>query len=212
MTLTKAGAISMDNNLVVTGTASVESTSTFVNTVNIGGAGAGYENGGSGMTVTDLGVMSMNGALLVAGTTTLIGQSKHSAGLITGDGFGNTGMTLTNQGALSMEDALTVSGTASVAYSVTLGGSPGTDVKIQKGYGNNGLTLSAAGGISMDSILKVDGAASMNAKTFLNAAVDLGSVKTDDILIKGDLSASSSTNPDITFVGTAGTCAFTCGR
>lgn len=201
----------MDNNLEVTGTASVTSTSTLKGTVKIGGGGAGYVNAGSGFTVTDQGVMSMNGALLVASTTTITGESKHTGGLKTGDGHLSGGATLSSGGALSMDSSLKVTGTVNFPNSVTLAGNVGETIQVGAGYGNNGLTITQAGAICMDQFLKVDGAISANAKTHLNGAVDLGSVKGDAILINGDLTVSSSQNPDIDFRASAsGSCYFAC--
>merc|ERR1740138_1222500 len=136
----------MDHNLVVTGASSLASE------VQIGG---GY-GGGSGVTITDAGGVSMNENLLVGGLTTLIGNLNARSGIDIGTGYGSlpnqTGATITAAGELSMDLNLVIGG----------------------GYGKTGSTLTSYGGISMDHNLVVTGTSSFTGASSLASEVQIG--------------------------------------
>lgn len=117
-------------------------------TIAIGG---GY--GSTGVTLYDTGNVSMNGNLVVDGTTTLSGGFT-SAGtlagsaLTAGGGYGSTGSTFDSSGNGQLNGALTVDGATTLGTTTTVGG----------GYGSTGSTFSSAGDISANGALIVDGA------------------------------------------------------
>ena len=96
-----------NNRLTVSGAISGDSTLTIDGNTTIGG---GY--GDTGITLTDAGNLSMNGDLVVDGTSTLTGNVSGSADLYVagsvyiGGGYGDTGVTITADGVLSADGGI----------------------------------------------------------------------------------------------------------
>jgi hypothetical protein len=85
--------------------------------------------GSSGVTISNAGALSMNGALVVDGQATF------------GGGYGSTGVTIATTGNISTNGSVVADGTISVAG----------------GYGSSGASVDASGNLSMNGSLIIDG-------------------------------------------------------
>lgn len=127
--------------------------------------------------------------------------------------FGMTSGSITIGGATTFSSGVTVQGTFSTEAATTLGNQK-TDSVLFKGSvtadgtTNPDIDLSGSTGLfnTPTGISTIKGNLVADASTELKGVMTLGDQKTDALLIKGDLSVSAATDPDIDFTASGGNC------
>merc|ERR1740121_2272254 len=218
-------------NLVATGTMTVGGAASMNGDVTLGNAKAdaivfkgdvtadSTQNpvidfsGTSGATVT--GAVALDNAVtlgsLKSNTILFKGDVKASTSTNPDIDFSDSsGAFSTSGGSCTVGGALAVTGAASLNGDVTLGDAKADNVLIKGDITASSTTqpdIDFSGAASQSTpagTFSVSGALVVAGASFLNGAVTLGDAKADAVLFKGDVTADSTTAPDIDFKDTPG--------